>query len=99
MTFEQFFEAATGHAPYDYQGRLAGDRGRPCKSQLINAPTGLGKTAAVVLAWLWSRLFPSLNSQPSTLRSPPSAVLPHRTGSATQDGSTINQTWPNGKSA
>ena len=23
MTFEQFFEAATGHAPYDYQRRLA----------------------------------------------------------------------------
>jgi hypothetical protein len=75
MTFEQFFGAATGHAPYDYQRRLADDRGRPCKSQLINVPTGLGQTAAVVLAWLWSRLFPSLNSQPSTLRS-----------AATQDG-------------
>ncbi len=22
MTFEQFFQAATGHAPYDYQRRL-----------------------------------------------------------------------------
>ena len=51
MTFEQFFEAATRHAPYDYQRRLAGgDAGRPCESQLINVPTGLGKTAAVVLA-------------------------------------------------
>jgi CRISPR-associated endonuclease/helicase Cas3 len=91
MTFEQFFEVGTGHAPYDYQRRLAvGGAGRPCKSQLINAPTGLGQTAAVVLTWLWSRLFPSLNSQPSTLRSPPSAVLPHRMGSAMQDGSTIN---------
>ena len=63
MTFEQFFETATGHAPYDYQQRLAGDTGepRPCGSQLINVPTGLGKTAAVVLAWLWNRF---LNSQP-----------------------------------
>jgi CRISPR-associated endonuclease/helicase Cas3 len=51
MTFEQFFEAATRHASYDYQRRLAGgDAGRPCESQLINVPTGLGKTAAVVLA-------------------------------------------------
>ena len=67
MTFGQFFEAATGHAPYDYQRRLAvGDAGRACKSQLIKVPTGLGKTAAVVLAWLWNRLAPSLNSQPST---------------------------------
>lgn len=67
MTFEQFFEAATGHAPYDYQRRLAGgDAGRPCESQPINVPTGLGKTAAVVLAWLWNRALPSLNSQQST---------------------------------
>ena len=84
MTFEQLFKAATGHAPYDYQQRLAGgDAGRPCESQLINVPTGLGKTAAVVLAWLWNRLAPSINPQPSTLRS-----------SATEDGSTINQLWP-----
>lgn len=55
MAFEQLFEAATGHAPYDYQQRLAeGDGGglRPCQSQLIIIPTGLGKTAAVVLAWI-----------------------------------------------
>jgi CRISPR-associated endonuclease/helicase Cas3 len=52
-----------------------------CKSRLINIPTGLGKTAAIVsaiwtdssggeLAWLWNRVvLPSLNSQPSTLNS------------------------------
>jgi CRISPR-associated endonuclease/helicase Cas3 len=68
MTFEQFFEAATDHTPYDYQRRLAGGgAGRACESQLINVPTGLGKTAAVVLAWLWNRLAPSINPQPSTL--------------------------------
>lgn len=27
-------------------------RGMPCTSRLISIPTGLGKTAAVVLAWL-----------------------------------------------
>jgi len=67
MTFEQFFQTATGHAPYDYQRRLAGvASGGPCASQLINVPTGLGKTAAVVLAWLWNRLAPALNPQTST---------------------------------
>lgn len=73
--FDSFFETATGKQPYGYQYRLAcGDRARPdklqslirgteCSSRLINIPTGLGKTAAVVLAWLWNRLYPSLNPQ------------------------------------
>ncbi|MBX7120712.1 MAG: Fic family protein [Opitutaceae bacterium] len=57
VTFDVFFKTATGNAPYAYQRRLAGDTaGAPCKSQLINIPTGLGKTAAVVLAWLWNRV-------------------------------------------
>ncbi|MCP5525501.1 MAG: CRISPR-associated endonuclease Cas3'' [Verrucomicrobiales bacterium] len=69
MDFPEFFRAATGHPPYDYQCRLAcGERssgqtdadwlvrGAPCESRLINIPTGLGKTAAVVLAWLWNRV-------------------------------------------
>jgi hypothetical protein len=57
-TFDEFFRAATGgNTPYDYQRRLAcGERGTltdadwfaagtACQSQLINVPTGLGKTA------------------------------------------------------
>jgi CRISPR-associated endonuclease/helicase Cas3 len=74
MNFDAFFKAATGHeqGPFDYQRRLAvGDAGCECQSRLINIPTGLGKTAGVVLAWLWNRVAPSLNSQPSTLTSPP----------------------------
>ena len=54
--------------PYEYQTRLAcGERngppkadwlasGTPCQSRLIDIPTGLGKTAAVVMAWLWNRV-------------------------------------------
>ena len=69
MTFEEFFRAATGHAPYDYQRRLAtGEAGCHCKSQLINVPTGLGKTAAVVLAWLWNRLLAQIRNPQSTIR-------------------------------
>lgn len=67
--YEEFFEAATGGSkPYGYQCRLAcgpnAYTARPetlradthCPSQFINIPTGLGKTAGVVLAWLWNRL-------------------------------------------
>ena len=68
-SFDGFFHAATGgNTPYDYQRRIAcGERndrievewmasGTECNSRLINIPTGLGKTAAVVLAWLWNRV-------------------------------------------
>ena len=57
LQFDTFFQKATGNSPYDYQSRLAGsDSGATCNSQLINIPTGLGKTAAVVLAWLWNHV-------------------------------------------
>jgi CRISPR-associated endonuclease/helicase Cas3 len=54
-TFSGFFQHATGKPdpPYPYQMRLATD-GLP---DLLDIPTGLGKTAAVVLAWLWRRRF------------------------------------------
>lgn len=67
-SFASFFQAATGNKPYPYQCRLAcGERsgppdeqplagGVPCASRLIEIPTGLGKTAAVTLAWLWNRV-------------------------------------------
>jgi len=52
-----FFEEATDNPPFDYQQRLAGaNGGTVCRSQLINIPAGLGKIAAVVLAWLWYRV-------------------------------------------
>ncbi len=68
--FDQFFQCALGSrvVPFDYQRRLAcGERngrsekewlqsGSECKSRLINIPTGCGKTAAAVLAWLWNRV-------------------------------------------
>ncbi len=53
--FPTFFTQASGddRTPYNYQSRLAASR---CESRLISVPTGLGKTAAVVLAWLWNRV-------------------------------------------
>lgn len=47
-----FFRVATGHAPYDYQLRLAlADR----TPDLVEVPTGAGKTQAVLAAWLFAR--------------------------------------------
>ena len=67
MNFSDFFAAVTGHEPYDWQGRLACGEcyrkedsathsGTTCSSRLIDIPTGLGKTAGVVIAWLWNYL-------------------------------------------
>jgi len=49
-TFDEFFKLATGFRPYPYQSKLATEGSWPA---IIEAPTGAGKTAAVVLAWAW----------------------------------------------
>ena len=52
MEFDSFFRKATGFEPFPYQRALAeGDW-----PDLLDIPTGLGKTSAVVLAWLFRRL-------------------------------------------
>jgi len=69
--FNAFFSAAfeDKRRPYDYQRRLGEDPA--CQSRLIEIPTGLGKTAAVVLAWLWNRVgSASPNTQPSAIKLP-----------------------------
>ena len=40
--FRNWFHQATGHCPYHYQTRLAGDENM---LGLLRVPTGLGKTA------------------------------------------------------
>lgn len=58
MTYDNLFKHATrskeapgGLEPFPYQRHLAeGDW-----PDLLDIPTGLGKTAAIVLAWLWKR--------------------------------------------
>ena len=70
--FRAFFKAATldekrgkGHDPYPFQVRLALSEELP---ELIDIPTGLGKTDAVVLGWLWRRRFAGLDTQAATPR-------------------------------
>lgn len=51
-TFARFFCAATKlPQPYSYQQRLALEDW----PELLDVPTGMGKTAAATLAWLWKR--------------------------------------------
>lgn len=53
-TFFDFFHRATGFRPYPYQERLAENLAMP---RLLNVPTGVGKTAAVILSWVYRRLY------------------------------------------
>ncbi|ROQ89907.1 type I-G CRISPR-associated helicase/endonuclease Cas3g [Desulfosoma caldarium] len=52
MDYRSFFQRATGfEKPYPYQERLAVD----AWPHVLHVPTGMGKTAAVTLAWLYKR--------------------------------------------
>lgn len=53
-TFTEFFVRATGIAggPFAFQRAFAESENLP---QLIDIPTGCGKTAMAILGWLWRR--------------------------------------------
>lgn len=54
LTFDEMFASATaGMSPYPYQRDIA-DQGLP---DLLQVPTGSGKSSAVVLGWIWRRLY------------------------------------------
>ena len=73
MDYNQFFSSSflKANDPFPYQSRLAGASLEPsassCESRLIVVPTGLGKTAAVVLAWLWNRVHRQSDAWPRRL--------------------------------
>lgn len=52
MDFDQLFAAATGHDPYPWQRRVAAE-GLP---EVVDIETGAGKTAGMVLGWLYRLL-------------------------------------------
>ena len=52
--FPGIFETATGMRPYPFQCRFAESVNF---YDLVNVPTGLGKTAMTVLGWVWKRRF------------------------------------------
>lgn len=53
MKYEDFFQAAFGNTPFDYQVRFATDE---AAYALIKAPTGAGKTATIIGGYFWQRL-------------------------------------------
>lgn len=63
--FQSFFSTALGKTrdPYRYQQELA-NKNWP---DVLIAPTGLGKTAAVVLSWAWKHASPNITSPPRRL--------------------------------
>ena len=64
-TFADLFHRATGFAPYPYQERMATADLPPAR---LSIPTGMGKTAAVVLDWLWRRRYAGEESRLDTPR-------------------------------
>jgi CRISPR-associated endonuclease/helicase Cas3 len=50
--FDNWFKKATGRKPFPYQRALAQGGRLP---ELLEVPTGTGKTAAAILGWLWRR--------------------------------------------
>ncbi len=50
--FENFFQKAVGSTPFPFQREFAQASSLP---QLVQIPTGLGKTAMAVVGWLWRR--------------------------------------------
>lgn len=65
MEYDRIFQEATGHDPYPYQQRVAQELEH---SAVLDIPTGLGKTEAVVVAWLWRRQFAGPNTRRDTPR-------------------------------
>ncbi len=51
MEIKEFFKKATGYEPYPYQEKLAVEE----LPEFLCVPTGAGKTAAVIVSWLYRR--------------------------------------------
>jgi CRISPR-associated endonuclease/helicase Cas3 len=68
LGFDDFFAAAMGFGsgqggPYLWQRKLAQDGLR----EVLDVPTGLGKTEGVALAWAWRRLVKEVPDEPRHL--------------------------------
>ena len=74
--FGQFFERTTGYPPYPYQNALGTTHDFPA---LLAVPTGAGKTAAVVVAWLWKRLHEQASTPRRLVYCLPTRVLVEQT--------------------
>lgn len=65
MNVKSFFNQATTFEPYPYQDRLATRETFP---QVLSVPTGVGKTAAAVLSWVYRRRYADDKTKAETPR-------------------------------
>ena len=66
INFNDFFKSATNFEPYDFQRKFACETELP---DIINIPTGLGKTECVIIGWLWRKTSEKTSqSNPNTPR-------------------------------
>lgn len=63
--YPSFFARITGARPHDWQAQLGSDPA--CRDRLIRIPTGFGKTAGVVLTWLYHRVLRKDDAWPRRL--------------------------------
>ena len=63
--FEAWFKDVTSNPPHPWQARLGAEDS--CQDRLIRIPTGFGKTAGTVLAWLFHRVVCADLSWPTRL--------------------------------
>ncbi|MFQ5849310.1 MAG: DEAD/DEAH box helicase [Candidatus Binatia bacterium] len=63
--FDEWFKRATGNDPFPYQRRFAEEGEIP---ELVDVPTGCGKTVMAVLGWLWRRRFANEETRKPTPR-------------------------------
>lgn len=87
MNFTSFFGRIAGHEPYPFQERLATGPW----PDLIDIPTGLGKTAAVTLAWLYKRLWMDTATPRRLVWCLPMRVLVEQTSTRVQEWITASE--------
>lgn len=63
-TYSEFFKRATSFDPYPYQINIAENKDFP---QVLEVPTGTGKTSSIVIAWIWKLLQNNRNDVPQRL--------------------------------
>ncbi|MEQ8329910.1 MAG: CRISPR-associated helicase Cas3' [Longimicrobiales bacterium] len=76
--YREFFRRVTGFPPFPYQQRL----GTGPWPSVLEIPTGLGKTASVVVAWLWKRLHADAGTPRRLVYCLPMRVLVEQTAEA-----------------
>ncbi len=63
--YEEFFRSVANQAPHGWQSALGDDEA--CADRVIRIPTGFGKTAGVVLPWMFHRVKRDDNAWPRRL--------------------------------